>query len=436
MSYSVNVDFLCTVLDFVNRKRMIGPRIKQARVASGLTQEEVVDALATDGVSLTKAGLSKYERGGSDPKPTMLRALARVLAVETWYFLEEPCVEVEWRAFRKAKRLGKARQEGVKARAESCLEVFVSLRHALEPDWSYPYVPSRTRVREPDDAEKAAESLREHWRLGDQPIESVTAVIEDGGGVVIESGGEDDLFDGLAGWANKTVPVVVVSSAVSDDRRRFSLAHELGHLFMDVGKMDAKTEEKLAHRFAAAFLVTAATARRELGTRRRHLELRELAMLKQKHGLSMQAWIFRAADLCIISQSHAQTLFRTMSTHGWRREEPVDFEGEERPRKLQQLTLRAFAEGLLTRTQAERICPGVTRNIDDDQPAGALDARSLLRLPKHERDRLMEQAATVVADEYEDGGGLSGFESLSEEDHRDQSIDELSGPRGSLADPF
>ena len=402
---------------------MVGDRIKQARIAAGMTQDEVVDALAAEGVTLTKGGLSKYERGGSTPKPTVMRALARVLGVATSYFLEEPSVEVHWLAFRKRSRVGKKKQERVKALAEAQIEVLLSLQHALEPAAEDAVLPPRTSVGEPEDAERAAESLREHWRLGDQPIESVTATIEDGGGIVVEAGDDEDLFDGLSGWANKTVPVVVVSRAVSDDRRRFSLAHDLGHLFMDVAGVDAKAEEKLAHRFAAAFLVTASTARRELGHRRRHLDLRELAMLKQKHGLSMQAWIMRAADLAIIEQSHARTLFTEMSSRGWRRVEPVAFEGDERTRKLRQLTVRALAEGLLTHAQAERICAGVTRDVPEEEPVGALDARSLLRLPKGERDRLMEQAATLVAGEYEDGGGLSGLESLSEEDHFDESVE-------------
>jgi hypothetical protein len=51
-----------------------------------------------------------------------------------------------------------------------------------------------------------------------------------------------------------------------------------------------------------------------------------------------------------------------------------------------------------------------------------VSARSLLRMTKQERERLMEQAASVVAVDYEDGGKLSGFESLAEEDHFDQSL--------------
>ena len=53
-----------------------------------------------------------------------------------------------------------------------------------------------------------------------------------------------------------------------------------------------------------------------------------------------------------------------------------------------------------------------------------MDARALLRLPASERDRLMKQAAANVADEYQESGALTGFESLSWEDHFDESLDE------------
>ncbi len=98
-------------------------------------------------------------------------------------------------------------------------------------------------------------------------------------------------------------------------------------------------------------------------------------MLKQKHGLSMQAWIIRAADLGIIRKSHARALFTEMGRRGWRREEPVKFEADERPKKLRQLTMRALAEGLLTRARAERIWPGVTSDIAEEQPVDPSDRK-------------------------------------------------------------
>ena len=213
--------------DFVNiSPGMIGRRIRQARIASGLTQGETVAQLAEHGVSLTKAGLSKYERGGSTAKPTVLRGLSKIFGVESAYFFEERGVRIEWLAFRKAATLSKTSQEKVKAAAESHVDAFVNLRKAMEPHRSADPVP-HTKVALPEDTELAAMQLREHWKLGMQPIESVTDAIEDGGGIVVEMDGENDLFDGLSGWADNTTPVVVVSHSVTDDRRRFSLAHDL-----------------------------------------------------------------------------------------------------------------------------------------------------------------------------------------------------------------
>ncbi|MBL4808906.1 MAG: ImmA/IrrE family metallo-endopeptidase [Phycisphaerales bacterium] len=403
---------------------LIGRRIRQARIAAGLTQDEVVLGLAENEIILTKAGLSKYERGGSVPKAKTLMGLSRVLGVGSSFFFEDREVNVQWLAFRKAAKLSKSSQEKVKVIAADYVDTFMSLRRAMEPHRKVDPVP-QTQVRKLEDIETAAMKLRDYWKLGMQPIESVTGAIEDGGGIVIDVDGENDLFDGLSGWADETTPVVVVSREVSDDRRRFSLAHELGHLVMQIhAKIDKKTEECWAHRFAASFLVPAEVARRELGDKRRRLDFQELEILKQKHGLSMQAWIFRASDLGIIEQSHARTLYSEMGSRGWRRVEPVDFEGEEIPTKFRQLTVRALAEGILSRTQAERLCPSILRETADHlgPPISAMDARTLHKLPKAERERLMEEAAALVASDYESGGLLAGFDADGEEDCLDDSF--------------
>lgn len=404
---------------------MISERIRHARLAAAMTQDEVVAALSASGeTTLTKAGLSKYERGGSIPKPVMLRALGKVFGVPAAFFLEEPQIGIRWLGFRKGASMRKADQERVKAIAAAHADAFISLWRSLEPGASRSATKPR-RVRSPEDAELVADWLRSEWNLGEQPIESVASAIEDNGGIVLELGAPVDAFEGLSGWADESVPMVVVSPAGSDDRRRFSLAHELGHLFMDVGDVDEKTEERLAHRFAAALLVPGNVARKELGAKRRHLDLRELALLKLKFGLSMQAWIFRAADLGIIDQAHARTLYAEFGARGWRKLEPVTFTGRESPLKLRQLTVRGLAEGLLTRLQAERICPQALSDSLDDRPAepGSMDARTLMKLPNAERERLMEQAAALVERDYRDGGALRGFDALTEDDHRERSIE-------------
>ncbi|MCH7813979.1 MAG: helix-turn-helix transcriptional regulator [Planctomycetes bacterium] len=96
---------------------MIADRIRQARLASGRTQEDVAACLTASGQPLTKAGLSKYERNKSTPGQTFLVQLGKVLGVRPSYFVSEPTCEVTWFAFRKRSTMAKGRQAQVKAMA-------------------------------------------------------------------------------------------------------------------------------------------------------------------------------------------------------------------------------------------------------------------------------------------------------------------------------
>jgi len=177
-----------------------------------------------------------------------------------------------------------------------------------------PDFPGKSKVNCIDDVENAAKSLRKRWGLGVVPLESVIELVEDKGGIVILSSSAEGEFDGLCGWANELYPVIVSSGAVSADRRRFSGAHELGHLLLETSGFSDKEQEMMANRFAAAFIVPSEAAILELGRQRRNLSLDELALLKAKYGLSIQAWIYRALDLGIIARSQFTALFRRLRT--------------------------------------------------------------------------------------------------------------------------
>lgn len=392
----------------------IGKRLRQARLIAGKTQEVVVTDLSELGVQLTKAGLSKYERGGSVPPASLLVPLGSVLSVPSEFFLSEPTTTVQWRAFRKLSRLGMKQQERAQLMAQSVVERQVWLQEKMCP---------RARVSLPkvsvtgaEEAEEAAAKVRKKWHLGDAPLESVTRTLEDNGCIVVKLPGEDG-FHGLSGWANSVYPVAVTSSEGSNDRRRFNLAHEIGHLVMRCEDADTNQEERLAHRFAAAFIVPANTVIRELGQRRRRLSFQELSLLKQKHGLSMQAWLFRALDLNIISTGHFQALFRQFSKRGWRKQEPVDYVGDEAPLRLRQLALRALAEGVISPDKAEEILPGCTQEEGEERkPLGYVSAHDVMKLSVKDRDQLLARSATLAEEEYKHNQNLTEFEAYGEED--------------------
>ena len=241
------------------------------------------------------------------------------------------------------------------------------------------------------------------------------ATVEDHGGVVIACDDISEDFDGLAGMTDSGFPVAVVSMQVPDDRRRYNLAHEIGHLLLDCSGQTNKVVEQIANRFAAALLVRPAVARSELGSKRRRLDFRELGLLKQKHGLSIQGWVRRAMDLNIIEESQYRSLCIAVSGHQWRKVEPVGFQGNETPSRLKQMTLRAFSEGVISAQRAEQIIPGCTEKL---VPAakGRLSAAEIRRLPREQRTALLSAAAAMAESEYATSRDLTSFEAYGEED--------------------
>lgn len=394
---------------------MLGARLRRTRLASGLTLDELADRLSQANHPITKAALSKYELEKSEPSQSLLLAIANALGVRIGYFFEPAETKIEWIAFRRLAKMPMKRQEQVKAYASRVVENQLRLQSLLFPEESFKF-PESQAARTFEDAERIASELREKWGLGDSAIDSLTGQVEDHGGVVVPFNDVSRDFDGLAGRTNMGFPVAVVSQQVPDDRRRYNLAHELGHLLMRCEEVTRKEEEKLANRFASALLVPASVAKYELGKKRKRIDFNELAILKIKYGLSMQGWVRRALDLNIIEPGQYKTLCITFSHNHWKKTEPAKFVGNETPSRLKQMTLRAIAEGLISREQGQQMCPGFTSQselIGLDKPNAPSDFR---RLPSGQRDSILRTAAEQVADLYATDEELKDFEAFGHED--------------------
>jgi len=393
---------------------MIGERIRQARLVAGLTQEELAQRLTAQQQPITKQALSKYELNKSVPGARVVMTLAQVLGVAPSYFLTEDAVTIQWLTFRKHAQLPQARQDEVKAYSQHVVEQQMYLAALLYPGEQRQFPPSRV-VCNTEEAEWTAQELRQIWGLDDHPIESVTQLIEDRGGVVVAIPHAIDHFDGLSGWIDNHVPLTVTITSVSLDRLRFNLAHELGHLLLHCDDQDEGMNEMLAYRFAVAFLLPAPALRHALGGHRRHIEFAELGLLKQRFGISMQAVARRARDLGIIDETTYLRLCRDFSSRGWRKDEPYPLQSNEEPLRLKQMTLRAYAEKLITRAQAEQACPGCLAHVPAE-PEPTTGPRALMRLPIAERNAALAAFAAEAAEDYATDPELRAFFSLDGED--------------------
>jgi Zn-dependent peptidase ImmA (M78 family)/transcriptional regulator with XRE-family HTH domain len=320
----------------------IGERIKQMRKANGFS----LRGLAQN-VNVSAMAISKYERDEDVPSSGVLLRLSGALKAPLDFFLRPATIRVEFLAYRKHASLGIKDQEAIQGQIQNWIERYLELESFFN-DSALVNLPCYD-VANMEDVEKAAQMLRCDWELGLDPIENVMELFEDRGiKVGLVTGFED--FDACIFKANET-PVIVVREDIPGDRQRFNLCHELGHLVLNIGgDLD---EEKAAHRFASAFLIPAESVRFELGDSRSNIDLKELELLKHKYGLSMQAWIYRAKDLGIISSTMAESYFKRFRQNHWNRNEPGEIYLPERPQRMERLVYRAMAEDIISRSKVK-----------------------------------------------------------------------------------
>lgn len=394
-------------------------RLKKARLACGLSLDRVAARLTEKGHGVTKAALSNYEKGNRSPNALILREIASVYGVSGGYFFEEPVADVEWFSFRAKSTLGKRKREAIQAYSDREAERYMQVCDLLPQSFKVDF-PDRKPVSSIEEAEVCAADVRKRWKLGKDPVESVTQCLENHGALIVHyDEDQTTTFDGFSAKVNGKHPLLIVNSTVPVDRLRFDLLHELGHVLMDTSAVP-DTEEALAHRFASSFLVPPEKVKQELGENRRNLTLSELLLLKEKYGLSVAAWLYSAGANGIINKSMSTSLWKQLSARGWRTAEPDVFKGNEDPTKLRQSALRAVSEKLMSARMAARLFPEMESQLREEGLLVESEAERLRKLSKTERGRVMKAAAEKMTEHYENDKELTAFETFGEGDIHEQ----------------
>lgn len=354
---------------------MLGERIKQARIGAGLSLRGLAEKT---GNYISAQVIQKYETGKSIPGSDVIIKLSEALGVKVEYFFRPASIPVSLSApaYRKRVSMSSKSQLAIQAKVKEQVEKYLEIE-SLFPADRFKRVSihdmKERHIKKMEDVERLAEALRDAWSLGLDSIENLAEVLEDRGAMIILLDGED-AFDGLSCWANENIPIIVSKKGLPGDRQRSNMAHELGHLIMNVSpNID---EEKAAKRFAGAFLVPADDVYRELGRQRNNLDLIELNILKKKYGMSMQQWIYRAKDLGVISESRATQLFRTFHANNWHRTEPGYIITEEMPQSCRMLVLQAVSEGLISPVRAAEFLDEPFNKFRKDMMVGFEEAHT------------------------------------------------------------
>ena len=175
-----------------------------------------------------------------------------------------------------------------------------------------------------DDAEKAAEKFRDDYNLSiNQPISDLISILENLGIIIIQIDNPDNRFSDFDGLSEivDDIPIIVLLKDSDGARQRFTIAHELGHLVLNILDNNLN-EEKLCNKFAGALLMPKVAVINEFGEFRHSISYYELKVFKLEYKVSMSAIVYRLKELNIISEYLFRKINISFSSMGIRKQEP------------------------------------------------------------------------------------------------------------------
>lgn len=322
-----------------------GERLKNARLIRALTLTELANR-----TGISKQSLSVYENtinGHVDYKK--VQALARILGFPVEFFFQQDRLKAltEVTYFRSMASATKMNQAAQGKKLDYVAKMYEVLFQYVDfPTLNLPQIEFSGTDDEFDteanenmkfQIERIASAVRESWGIGNVPISNLQLLLEKNGIIVT---GFNTFEDKIDAFSQRTVvdgsDVFLIAVALGqrpEGRIFFDMAHELGHILLHpwsesldlITKEEFKSREKQANMFASAFLLPDAGFGNEL---RQYVayatDLKFYQALKKKWKASIQAMLYRSADLGVITTNQYQYLMRQVSKNGWRTKEPGD----------------------------------------------------------------------------------------------------------------
>jgi Zn-dependent peptidase ImmA (M78 family)/transcriptional regulator with XRE-family HTH domain len=304
---------------------VVGERVKLAREASRLTQQDLADAIGAPLSAIADVEVGRVRT----PSEDLVRHIAVATSFPVGFFERGPLPYMPDGHYRKLKR-GTARvSKQIRAQVRQVLEL---VQNAEETVPLPPVQISAVRGSLTSTGiEEAAAQVRRQLGFNDrEPIANLVRATERAGVVVVRLPTVFQDHDGFSVWPDVALggrPVIALGSTDAGDRARHTLGHELGHLVLHTLRFDLSSDEAEAeaHRFAGALLIPRKAA---VEAMRSPLTVGVLMSVKAHYGVSLSMASRRALDLGLIDRPHFVSLQKQLSKRGWRSKEPVRVEVE------------------------------------------------------------------------------------------------------------
>lgn len=342
---------------------MFQDRLRLARSRAGLSLRDLSAAI---GGEVSAQAIGKYENGDMMPSARVLTLLGKNLGVSLDFLMSSQVAGLGGVEFRDSKNTGAKQRSQIEAIVIEEVERYLMIEEILEIADDGPDLGGLVdrHVERLVDADRFADELRSHWKLGSDSLPNITGLLEDKGFKIVEAD-LPDRVDGLTCLVKRTdgrapLPVIVVKKDAPLERRRFTLCHELAHrVIATVGS--GLDKEKVMHRFSGAFLMPKDHLWLEAGGRsRRGFARAELIRMKHIYGVSAVALLMRLVAIEVLSDSGLSFAFQTYA-RGWRTVEPLPIRpqpglwGAEKPERFMMLVYQALAEHMISVPRAAQL---------------------------------------------------------------------------------
>ncbi len=300
-----------------------------ARESRGLSQLELAEKL-----NLSPSNVSRMEQDFIEITPANFSAIIGTLNYPEEFFYQEGETLPPALALRKRNIVAQKIMLPVEAQVNIYrLNVEKLLKAISYPEIDLPVLD----IEKLESPAEAARKLRKLWKIEKGVINNLTQVLEENGLFVINFDFNTERVDGMSILADSKFPILFSNKRSLGDRQRFTLAYELGHLVMHLKTNPPFTRDisHEANEFAAEFLMPEKDIK---GDFKDGVTLNILADLKRKWKLSMQALLYRANDIDVITDNQKRYLINQFNSMNIRRREPAELDiPRENPMKLRDM---------------------------------------------------------------------------------------------------
>lgn len=269
--------------------------IELARNSRGYTQKELAACLPNANQSI----ISKIEKGELGVSKQTLEYISKALNYPVDFFYQDE-LRTPFSSIYFRKRIS-IKQKPLDMIFSDIKIILKSIDYLFENIELKEFRKLSFDITEGWTPQAAAIRVREIFRIPPGPIKNVVKTIEDEGVIVYFYDCPEDKFDGLTSYTDNGYPVIIVNKNMPNDRIRFTIGHELGHLVLHIPCdvepwRDFETE---ANDFASEFLMPKKDCQADLIG----ITFNKLGMIKSFWGISKAAIIRRAKSLDIINEA-------------------------------------------------------------------------------------------------------------------------------------